>query len=99
METRRQALPFFTAVCVLIGVLVVLQLWLLAASLESTLAGDAGPAIAGSIASAVLLAMNGGLFLYVRALDRHVRAATTNTAGRCPTRISLQGGLSREDGV
>ncbi len=42
METRAQAVPLFTAICVLIGVLVVLQLWLLAASLESVLAGDAG---------------------------------------------------------
>jgi hypothetical protein len=65
METRRQALPLFTAICVLVGELVVLQLWLLAASLESTLAGDEGPATAGSIASAVLLAMNPGLLLYV----------------------------------
>jgi hypothetical protein len=74
METRRQAVPLFTTICVLIGVLVVLQLWLLAASLESMLEHDVAPAVAGSIASAVLLAMNAGLLLYVLALDRRLRA-------------------------
>lgn len=73
METRAQALPLFTAICVLIGVLVILQLWLLAASLESMLAGDVGPATPAALASAGLLAANAGLLLYVVALDRRIR--------------------------
>jgi hypothetical protein len=73
METRAQAVPLFTAICVLIGVLVVLQLWLLAASLESVLASDAGPAIPATIASAVLLATNFALLRYVVSLDRRIR--------------------------
>ena len=73
METRAQALPLFTAICVLIGVLVIVQLWLLAASLESVLAGDTGPATPATIASALLLAANAGLLLYVVSLDRRIR--------------------------
>lgn len=72
METRGQALSVFTAVCVLIGLLVVVQLWLLAASLESMLAGDMAPAVPATIASAVLLATNVGLLFGVIALDRRV---------------------------
>jgi hypothetical protein len=75
METRAQALPLFTAICVLIAVLVIVQLWLLAASLESMLAGDAGPALPATIASAVLLATNAGLLFYVSSLDRRTRRA------------------------
>jgi hypothetical protein len=73
VETRSQALPLFTAACVLIGVLVVVQLWLLAASLESMLAGDAAPAVPATIASAAILATNAGLLRGVVALDRRVR--------------------------
>ena len=35
METRGQGLPLFTGICFLIGVLVIVQLWLLAAALET----------------------------------------------------------------
>jgi hypothetical protein len=73
VETRGQAVPFFTAICALIGLLVIVQLWLLAASLESMLAGDAEPAVAGAIASVVLLAMNALLLRYVISLDQRVR--------------------------
>ena len=35
MENRSQGLPLFTAICFLIGTLVIVQLWLLAAALEA----------------------------------------------------------------
>ena len=40
IDARKQALPIFTAVVALLGVIVVLQLWLLSASLEGLLTGE-----------------------------------------------------------
>jgi hypothetical protein len=80
METRAQAVPLFTAICVLIGVLVVLQLWLLATSVEAVLAGEAGAATPAAIASAVLLAVNAALLRYVSSLDRRVRQGERSSA-------------------
>ena len=70
VNTRRQLLPVFTAITVLIGVLVILQLWLLAASVEATLGGAGAIAVPATIASAVLLVANASLLLFVVALDR-----------------------------
>lgn len=79
METREQALPLFTAICVLVGLLVVVQLWLLAASLESMLGGDAAPAMPATIASAAILATNVGLLFYVASLDRRIRRPSSTS--------------------
>ena len=64
METRRQGLPLFTGICFLIGTLVVVQLWLLAAALEaarSELAHVLLPATAASLVCGTLLLRNGRL--------------------------------------
>lgn len=70
MRDRVRATPVFTALCVLIGVLVTIQLWLLSASVESVLAGRTSPAVAASIASAALFLANGGLLGYASTVDR-----------------------------
>jgi hypothetical protein len=70
MDARIQATPLFTAICVLIGVLVIVQLWLLSASLEASLSGDRGAPIPATIASAVLFGVSGRLLYYVLSLDR-----------------------------
>jgi hypothetical protein len=70
MESRKQATPVFTTICVLIGVVVTVQLWLLSASLEAMLAGDNGAAVSGTAASAVLFCISGGLLVYATSLDR-----------------------------
>ncbi len=72
METRAQAVPLFTAICLMVGLLVVLQLWLLAASVESVLAGRPAPALAGALASALILTANALLLRLVVVLDRRI---------------------------
>lgn len=73
MESRRQGLTLFSAIAVLIGLVVVVQLWLLQVSIAALESGNAGVAEAAAGASAVLLAINGGLLLYVTAFDRRLR--------------------------
>lgn len=73
MRTRKQATPMFTTLCVLVGVLVVVQLWLLSASLEAVLSGDEHTAIAGTFASLALFALSAGLLGYGLALDRNAQ--------------------------
>jgi hypothetical protein len=78
MEARRQGLPLFAAVAMLVGLVVVVQLWLLAASVDALETGEPAIAEAAAAASAVLLVLNGGLLAYVRSFDRRLRAADPN---------------------
>jgi hypothetical protein len=80
METRAQAVPLFTAICALIALLVVVQLWLLSASLDSALAGEAAPALAGAVASAVLLVANALLLRFVMVLDHRTRRRSSRSS-------------------
>ncbi len=57
----------------LIAVLLVVQMWLLTAALESHLAGHHETALPAAIVSAVLFLACLGLFLFVQALDAEVR--------------------------
>lgn len=75
MSYRRQGQQLYTAIAVLIGTLVIIQLWLLSASLDAILGRDPGRAVPAAIASLVLLAVNGALLLYVRGFDNRVRSA------------------------
>lgn len=84
LNARKQALPLFTVVVSLIGVSVVLQLWLLSASLEGVLTERGDIAIPATAASAVLFVVNGGLLAYVFRVDRRVRAG--RAAQRAPAR-------------
>lgn len=70
MTRQSQALNVLTVICVFIGLLVVIQLWLLSASLEAVLGGDGGTALAGAAVSAALLAANVGLLLFAFRLSR-----------------------------
>lgn len=76
IDLRKQAIPIFTLVTVFVGVGVVIQLWLLGASLEALLAGDGALALPATGVSALLLAINGGLLLYVVRVDRRTREET-----------------------
>ncbi|BDG02981.1 DUF6755 family protein [Anaeromyxobacter oryzae] len=73
METRAQGLALFTAICFLVGTLVVIQLWLLAAALEAALAAEPGVLLPATVASVLLLLVNGGLVWYVVDFDRRLR--------------------------
>ncbi|MCC6319034.1 MAG: hypothetical protein IT361_15245 [Gemmatimonadaceae bacterium] len=77
MGTPRQGLPLFTAMCVLIGTLVVIQLWLLAAAIDATLSDQQAVLLPATLASVVLLGINGALLLYALDFDRRL-------SGRAP---------------
>jgi hypothetical protein len=67
---RRRALTALDGAIALLVVIVLGQMWVLGASLESFLAGHHDSALAGAIASAVLFAGSFGMFLFIRRLDR-----------------------------
>lgn len=73
METRQQGTTLFTAIAVLIGMLVVIQLWLVAAALEALLSGNRGVLLPAAVASFVVLAVNAGLLLYIVRFDERIR--------------------------
>ena len=58
---------------VLIVVLLIVQIWLLSATLESYLSGHSEAAIPGSIISAILFLACLGLYLFVERIDAEVR--------------------------
>ncbi len=73
METRQQGLPLFTGICFLIGTLVVIQLWLLAAALEAARSAMPHVLLPATVASLVLFLLNAGLLKYVVDFDRRIR--------------------------
>ncbi len=73
METRQQGSTLFSAVLVLIALLVVIQLWLVAAALDALLARQFGVLVPAAIASGVLLALSGGLLWHVVSFDQRLR--------------------------
>ncbi len=73
METRDQGLPLFTGICFLIGVLVIVQLWMLAAALEAARAAMPNVLLPATVASLVLFLVNAGLLKYIVDFDRRLR--------------------------
>ena len=74
METRRQGLTLVTAICLLMGVLLIIQLWLVSAALDALLSDDIGVLIPSAAVSAALAAVNAGLLWYVFTFDRRAPA-------------------------
>jgi len=70
---RHQHLVAIDGALALTAVLVVVQMWLLTASLEAYLSGHREGAIPGAIFSGLLFAGTGGLYLFVRKLEREAR--------------------------
>lgn len=73
METRRQGEALFSLILFLVGTVVVVQLWLVAASMEALLALDFGVLVPAAIGSLVCFAVNAGLLLFVFDFDRRLR--------------------------
>lgn len=78
MPTPQQGLPLFTAITVLIGTLVVIQLWLLSAAIDALLSGQESVLLPSGAASVALFLVNGGLLMHVMNFDRRVRDDGTN---------------------
>jgi hypothetical protein len=73
METRQQGSTLFSAVLVLIAILVVIQLWLVAAAVDALLARQTTVLVPTAIASSVLLVLSAGLLWYVVSFDARLR--------------------------
>ena len=67
--TRHQRTPILMAILCIVITIVVLQLWLLTATMDAFLRGDASVLVPAAIASLVCLALNVGLLLHLRRLD------------------------------
>jgi len=74
MSTRQaQGTTLFTALLVLVGIGVVVQLWLLAASVDALMQHQTGTLVHAALASAIVFLINGLLVLYVFHFDRKIR--------------------------
>jgi len=74
MSTRQaQGTTLFTAILVLIGIGVVVQLWLLAASVDAFMRHEGGAAGHAAVGSLVVFIINGLLVLYVFNFDRKIK--------------------------
>jgi hypothetical protein len=72
-KTRGHGTVAIDGALALIAVLLVVQMWLLTAALESHLAGHYETALPAAAVSAVLFLAGIGLYLFVDALDAEVR--------------------------
>ena len=73
-HSDRRGLTAIDGVNALIVVLVVGQMWLLSAALESALAGRVAPALPATIAWGVLFAECGLLYRFVKRMERQTRS-------------------------
>ena len=71
--TRARALTAVDGALALVAVLLVVQMWLLTATLETYLAGHHGAAVPGAIVSGLLFAAGVGLYVFVLRVDAEVR--------------------------
>ena len=68
--SREQRTPIVQGMLAFSLILVVLQLWLLTATMNAYLGGEDAIVWPAAAASAACLALNAGLLLYLRRLDR-----------------------------
>jgi hypothetical protein len=70
---QRRGLTAIDAIAALIAILLVVQVWLLSATLDSYLAGHTDTALPGAIVSGVLCAACFAMYGFVRRVDRDAR--------------------------
>lgn len=68
--TRQQRLTIVYGILCLVLILLILQLWLLTATMNAYLGGDEGVVLPAGIASAVCLFLNLGLLRYLYSVER-----------------------------
>ena len=73
MPPHSRGLGAITGAMSLIVILLIVQIWLLTATLDSVLAGRTSAALPGALVSAVLFASCFGLYLFVDRIDRTSR--------------------------
>ena len=79
--TRRGGVTAIDGAIALIAILLIVQMWLLTATLESYLAGYSAPIIPATILSALIFLACAGLYLFVRRIDADVRSRPTRETG------------------
>jgi hypothetical protein len=72
-EPRRRALTAIDGALAIIAVLLIVQMWLLIAALESYLAGHRDTALPSAIASAVMFLGTLALYFFIVRIDRRER--------------------------
>jgi hypothetical protein len=68
--TREQRMPIVQGILAFVLILVVLQLWLLTATMNAYLGGDDGVVWPAAAASTLCFALNAGLLIYLRRLEK-----------------------------
>ena len=71
--TRDQRMPIISGMLAFVLMLVVLQLWLLTATMNAYLGGDESVIWPAAVASLICLALNAGLLRYLRRLEKSSR--------------------------
>jgi len=72
--TRGHGLTAIDGTIALIAILLIVQMWLLTATLEAYLAGHSEPIVPAAVISGIILAACVGLFLFIDRIDRGVRS-------------------------
>ena len=67
--TREQRTTVITGILCIVLILVVLQLWLLTATMNAYLGGDTATVVPAAVASLGCLGLNAGLLVYLARLD------------------------------
>jgi hypothetical protein len=73
MGKREQGLVLFSGILWLVGLVVIVQLWLVTAALEALLAGHRSVLFPAAVASVLLFLLNGGLLMFVWRWDARIR--------------------------
>jgi hypothetical protein len=67
---RKQRVTIIAGIAAFQTIIVLLQLWLFTVTMETFLAGHQETELPAALASLVCFALNGGLFFYLRGLER-----------------------------
>lgn len=67
--SRAQRMTIVNGILLIVVLIVVLQLWLLTATMNAVLGGDHGIAVPAALASLACLGLNAGLLWYLYRLD------------------------------
>jgi hypothetical protein len=70
---QRRGMTAIDAITALIVILLVVQIWLLSATLDAVLAGHTETALPGAIVSGILFGICAGMYAFVRRVDRNAR--------------------------
>jgi hypothetical protein len=68
--SRHQKLTIVNGILAIVAMIVMMQLWLLTATMNAFLGGEQSVIVPAGVASAVCLALNAGLLWYIYQMER-----------------------------